>query len=119
MKLGITGKDVTFFVWFIVALRTSAVNMLCIEHKEAFEILMALDFYLCNICAQSLQARRIWFAAYLMYVFFIAISTGCSNGMMRYSDPEAIFIHSRLSYFLENTKNRDAPAVTASLRIVE
>lgn len=99
-------------------------NVLCIEDKEAFEILMALDFYLCNICAQSLQARRIWFAsaptaAYLVYVFFIGISTGCSNGMMRYSDPEAIFIHSRLLYFLENTKNRDAVAVTASLRVVE
>jgi hypothetical protein len=37
--------------------------MLCFEDKEAFEILLALDFYLRNICAQSMQAMRIWFAS--------------------------------------------------------
>jgi hypothetical protein len=30
----------------------SVVNMLCFEDKESFEILLALDFYLCNICTQ-------------------------------------------------------------------
>ena len=83
--------------------------MLCFEVKEASEILLVM----CIICTQSLQARRIWFAssptaACCLRVFFIAISTCCcSNGIMRYSDPESIFIHSRLFYFLENTKKME------------
>jgi len=94
--------------------------MLCFEDKEAFEILLALDFYLCNICTQSLQASDPT-AACLLYVFSIAVSTCCSSGIIRYSDPGSIFIHSRLFYFLENTqkKNGEAPADPASFRIVE
>ena len=95
--------------------------MLCFEDKEAFEILLALDFYLCNtdICTQSLQASDPT-AAYLLYVFYIAISICCSSGIIRYSDPESIFIHSRFFYFLENTqKSGEAPADPASFRTVE
>jgi hypothetical protein len=98
--------------------------MMCFEDKEAFEILLALDFYLCNICTQSFQARQIWFASdptasYLLCVFSIAISTYWSIGIIRYSDPEAIFIHSRLFSFLAQKKSGEAPADTASFRIVE
>jgi hypothetical protein len=96
------GRDLVSFgsvqVWW-----PSALNILCFEVKEAFEILLALYFYLCNICTQSSQASDPT-AAYLLYVFCIAISICCSSGIIRYSDPESIFIHSRLFYFLESTK---------------
>jgi len=120
MKLGIKGRDVDSFSFGSVqVLWPSAVNMLCFEDKEAFEILLALDFYLRNICTQSLQASDPT-AAYLLYVFYIAISTFCSNGIIGYSDPESIFIHSRLFLLLrEHTKKGEAPADRANSRFVE
>jgi hypothetical protein len=93
--------------------------MLCFEDKEVFEILLALDFYLCNIRTQSLQASDPT-AAYLLYVLYIAVSTCSSNGIIHYSDPVSIFIHLRIFLLLrEHTKNGEAPADTASSRFVE
>jgi hypothetical protein len=112
------GRDLVSF-GSVQVLWPSAVNMLCFEDNEAFEILLALDFYLCNIYTQSLQASDRT-AAYLLYVFCIAISTCSSSGIIRYSDSESVFIYSRLFYFLENTKkNGEAAADPASFRIVE